>query len=284
MMFEAAAAKFPQSHWLSWKSGPPPRATGLGVPLFFHHIAKTGGTSVISAIRSATPQKLAFSEDGNLSADFTRDLASRRLVPGQFIYGHPHTGAATPLRGRAAIITLLREPRDHAISSYVYVRSEPRLPDFKLARELDFRDFLLARPYYAFFQTASLHVGIEEQPITRVGELIDRLPLVLAYMREMQFLGTLEGGDRLLAHLRSTMQWTRAPSFRHRHKSRVSRRCKALLREQYADLQRHPALAPLFATERLVYETAREIEAEREAPQAAFDNVAHAGQLLKWGT
>jgi hypothetical protein len=34
----------------------------LGVPLFFHHIAKTGGTSLIKAIRSVTPRKLALTD------------------------------------------------------------------------------------------------------------------------------------------------------------------------------------------------------------------------------
>jgi len=72
----------------------------LGEPMFFHHIAKTGGTSLIEALRAIIPSALAFSERGNLSAKLVEKLIARGLRSNQFIYGHPGTGAARPLRGR----------------------------------------------------------------------------------------------------------------------------------------------------------------------------------------
>ena len=100
----------------------------LGEPLFFHHVAKTGGTSLIQAIRAVTPPRLCFTERGNLSAPFVDALVARGLVPGQFIHGHPGTGAAQPLRGRARIVTLLREPCDQVISNYFWLRKDWRVP------------------------------------------------------------------------------------------------------------------------------------------------------------
>jgi hypothetical protein len=234
-----------------------------GEPLFFHHIAKTGGTSLISAIRGMVGPALACSEDGNLSAAFTRGLVARGLQRGQFIYGHPGTGAALPLRGRCAMIALLREPRDQAISSYLHVRNHDTVPDHQLARQLDFREFLLARPYYAIYQTASLHVGIEEHPIARLEALIDRLPRIAAYLDEMRFVGTIDTVHILLAELASAMHWPSVPRFPHRRKSRLSGDLKAQMREQFEELRTHPALAPLFAAEREMFKHVRAIEQAR---------------------
>jgi len=165
------------------------------------------------------------------------------------------------VEGQATIVTLLREPCDQAISCYLHVRTHRTVPDHRLARELDFREFLLARPYFAIFQTGSLHVGIEEQPLKRTEDLIDRLPMIQAYLREIRFLGTIGTAERLLVHLSGAMQWRSVPTFPHRRKSRLSPQRKGLMREQYAELLNHPTLAPLLAAERVTYETAREIEA-----------------------
>jgi hypothetical protein len=243
--------------WPSWLAGSRASRAGVGQPLFFHHVAKTGGTSLIRAIRSVTPAALRFSDNGNLPADFVDRLISRGLTPGQFIYGHPEAGAASRLRGRSQIVTLLREPRAHAISAYLHVRTHRTVPDHKLARELDFRSFLLARPYFAVFQTASLHLGIEEQPVERTEDLVDRLPIVLSYLRDVKFLGTIQTASELLHHLGQAMAWPVTPAFPHRRKSRLSSERRAVMEEQYAELQHHSALASLLAAEKQVYEAAR---------------------------
>ena len=42
---------------------------------------------------------------------------------------------------------------------------------------------MLARPRYAIFQTASLHLGIE-RPVVRTEDFIDAVPQVLDYLDE----------------------------------------------------------------------------------------------------
>jgi hypothetical protein len=100
---------------LRWLARRDPDLYGVGEPLFFHHIAKTGGTSLIDAVRRMTLPELGLSERGNLSLDFIQGLVARGLSPGQFIYGHPLVGAASPLRGRCNIVALLRDPKRQII-------------------------------------------------------------------------------------------------------------------------------------------------------------------------
>lgn len=232
-------------------------AYGLGEPLFFHHIAKTGGTSLTAALRSVIPADLIFSEHGNLSAGFTQRLVARGLRQGQLIHGHPATGAALPLRGRSRIVTLLREPRDQVISNYFHVRTHRSLPDHAAARQLGFREFLLTHNYYAIFQTASLHVGIQEAPIARTEDIIDRLPQIFEYVEEMYMVGAPDLAEYMFDRLTSSMDPIRRARFPHHRKTRLTAAQRALLHEQFDELQSHPSLASLFAAERATFEKAR---------------------------
>ena len=44
------------------------------------------------------------------------------------------TGVAAALRGRADIVTLLREPADQIISNFLFIRTDPNNPDSAPAR------------------------------------------------------------------------------------------------------------------------------------------------------
>src|SRR5215469_16630041 len=84
-----------------------------GKPLFFHHIPRTAGTSLIEGIRMMIRPELAVCDNGNLPRPYVDALVAEGLTPGHFVFGHPGPGAASTLRGKAKIITLLREPRAH---------------------------------------------------------------------------------------------------------------------------------------------------------------------------
>jgi hypothetical protein len=246
-------ARRPDGRWLRWLTGRDPTRYGVGPPLFFHHVPKTAGTSLIKAIGKMMLPELAFSEKGNLSAAFVAELVERGLTPGQFIHGHPGTGAAMPLRGRAHIVTLLREPRDQLISNYLYVRFDRGVPDHSASRALGFREFVLARPRYAIFQTASLHLGIAVRPAGRTEDFIDAVPQILAYLDEMALVGVVDRASEFMLRLAEIMGWPQTPHFPHRRKARISREQRERMQAQFADVQGHPMLSSLFAAERAVY-------------------------------
>jgi hypothetical protein len=244
--------------WI-WRRGPN-HLTGResAEPLFFHHVAKTGGTSFVEAMRNITPQELQSTQPGSLTVEFVHELLADGLRPGQFVYGHVATGAALPLRGRTRIITLLRDPCEQAISNYYALINDYRLPDARAAWRLGFRNFLLAYPYYTIFQTASLHVGIEETPLNRTEDLIDRLPVIFDYLDEMHAVGTPTLAAALFDRLARERGTHHARPYPHRTRTRLLPSRRKMLEEQYAELQQHPELGPLIEAEQALFRKALE--------------------------
>jgi len=67
--FMEPLARRPHGRLLRWLAGRDPAQYGVGRPLFFHHVPKTAGTSLIKAIGKMVLPELTFSECGNLFAD-----------------------------------------------------------------------------------------------------------------------------------------------------------------------------------------------------------------------
>ena len=234
-------------------------------PLFFFHIPKTGGSSFVSTIRAMIPWRLAAAEKRHdISARFVEKLVADGLKPGHFIYGHPGPGAALPVRGRTYMSVLLREPAAHAISNYLWVRSRKDLPDHLVAERLGFREFLLARPYFAIFQTGSLHVGIQQSPLSRTEDLIERLPALLDYLHEFDIVGTTANLPDFILRNCAAMGLPAPPSAPHFLKAGISAAERQTMREQYHELQSHPTLGPLLAAEQELFRHAQALEASRE--------------------
>ena len=240
-------------------AGPPPHeAAG---PLFFHHVAKTGGTSLIRAIRALLPTDRVMSEHGDLSLSFTTALARRGLRPGQFVYGHPGTGAVRPLVRRVAIATVLRDPGAQAVSNYLWIRQDPNLPDHAVARACDLRGFLQARPYFAIFQTASLHLAIQRTPVARTEEILDRLPMILDYLGQMEVVGTTGRAVEVYRRICDYLGVGEPPPLPHHRKAKASDEDRRQLADQYQDLTDDPTLGPLLAGEQEVYRAALALDA-----------------------
>ena len=281
-LIESLACR-PNGWWLRRLTGRDPARYGVGRPLFFHHVPKTAGISLINAIgKMVLPELAVHNSGGSLSITLIAQLVQRGLTPGLFIHGHPEHGAAALLRGRAHIITLLREPRDQVISNYLYMRRDRYVPDHVVSRALEFREFILALPRFAIFQTASLHVGIVERPVDRAKDLIDAVPSVLAYLDEMALVGVVDQADAFMLHLAEIMGWPQAPHFPHRHKSRISREQRERMRAQLEDLRHHPMLSSLFEAERAVYLHACAIE-QKSPRRSARSEPARSNEQLAIG-
>lgn len=209
-------------------------------------------------MRNITPQELQSTQPGSLTVEFAQALVARGLRPEQFIYGHAATGAALPLRGRAQIITLLRNPCEQAISNYYALRNDYRLPNSRAAWRLGFRQFLLTHPYFSIFPTASLHVGIEERPLRRTEDLIDRLPVIFDYLDEMHVVGMPKLAAALFGRLAAERGIRDPKPYPHRTRTRLFPSRREALQQQYAELQQHPDLGPLMAAEQALYQKALE--------------------------
>ena len=232
-----------------------------GKPLFFHHIPRTAGTSLTEGIRMMIRPELAVTDNGNLPRPYVEALVAEGLKPGQFLFGHPGPGAASKLRGKAKIITLLREPREHTISNFLYVLGEPGNPLHKAAVELGFRDFLLAYPNHAIFQSSSLHIGISAEPVSRAEELIDHLPQIFRYLDEMCLVGVVSETRGFMAHLAEIMGWSIVPRFPHLNRTDVAPELHSRMLEQLDELNDHPELSVLFAAEHALYRKGMTISA-----------------------
>ncbi len=241
-------------------------------PLFFFHIPKTGGSSFVSMIRAMIPWRLAVAEKRHdISARFVEKLVADGLKHGLFIYGHPGPGAALPVRGKTSMSVLVREPAAHAISNYLWVRRRKDLPDHPVAKSLGFREFLLVRPYFAIFQTGSLHVGIQQTSLGRAEDLIERLPGLLDYLSEFDIVGTTANLPDFFLRNCALMGLGAPPSVPHFLNAGISKDERRSMREQYHELQRHPKLGPLLAAEQELYRHAQAIEMslETQAAQSA---------------
>src|ERR1700758_2111911 len=96
------------------------RRSEEALPLYFLHIAKTGGTSLTAALKAFYRADEVVSDAGNISVDFIK-TQEHRLTATAFIHGHAHHEVMTYLVDRVRAITLLRDPKSQAVSNYLHV-------------------------------------------------------------------------------------------------------------------------------------------------------------------
>lgn len=227
-----------------------------GRPIVFHHIHKTAGTSLNRALASLTP--LYCHSGGNLSPAYAQRLIGLGLRERQIIAGHAATGAMRPFEGQARVITVIRRPAAQVISNYLWIRQHSRIADHGLARSLNLRDFLVQRPYFIAFQTASLHVGIERTPLTRTEDLFDRLPLIRAYLESMYRVGVTDRLQALVDAIAADFGRP-APTLARQLQTRIDPAERERLEAQFAEAERHPSIAHLFELDRALFARATEL-------------------------
>jgi hypothetical protein len=272
--------------------------TSSAGPLFFVHVPKTGGSSLIRTLRGFAPAGQAYTLPGNLlSRAFAEQLAGAALPPSAVIHGHPDWGACSPFRGRARFVTVLREPHRQIVSHYLHAMRDPAMPQHAAAKGLGFKGFLRTYRYNIVFQTHRLYLSITDPVEENRRALADpdhggafhleryfaaQLPQVFTFLEEMALAGTLEARDRFAAILADLAGWSHVPRLPRANAVQPQQRAEiAPLLEQVHELETEPELASLFAIERATYGRAGALlmEAERRrfrSRMQAGSGAAHA--------
>ena len=230
------------------------------VTLAFLHIPKTAGTSLTQALLGLYSWTHVLSQHGNI--DFTVLEAYRRLPKGHdrgSVLVHGHAGHASfDTLANAVTLTVIRDPVEHAISNYLYVRREPDTPLHGQANTLPFDQFLRLIWQFIVFQSISLDVMVSTTPTHSIEDFHHRAEGLPALLERIDLVGVTESLQTLLDALarRLAVVPPLAPNQHRADEFGVTEADRAVLRAQYHQLADDPKLAPLFAAEQALYEAA----------------------------
>ncbi len=234
--------------------------------LVFFHIAKTGGTSATAALREVFP--VAVTSNGNLSnACWASSPAAGDPRQGDLLYhGHPEHGVAWNVPRGAITATVLREPEEHAVSSYFHLLRNPDLPLHGMAVRLGFTGLMRAHWPLLAFQAISLDVAISQTPIDTPERFFSRLPGVRRFLKRIHVVGCL---DQLDTVLQAAVQRTGrapppvAPRLNTAAEFGVGQHEVEQLRADYRNLADAPLLRHVMAAETMLVAQAKRRGASR---------------------
>jgi hypothetical protein len=236
------------------------------LPLYFLHIAKTGGTSLTEALRGFYPDDEVISDSGNISVDFIK-AHEHRLSGPAFLHGHAQHGVMSYLMGRVRAITFLRDPKAQAVSNYLHVARDLGNPLSCAAINLGFTRFLTTFWHYAAYQTNALAVSITQDPLRFPEELEERLGQILMLLDKMYFVGCLEQLNDVCPLLSLLLGLPACLSVPHLNSAAghgVAGDTLDRLGAEYEALQTNARIAHLLALERAVYGKAASLRSRHQ--------------------
>ena len=244
------------------------------LPVYFLHIAKTGGTSLTAALKAFYRAEEVISDEGNISVDFIK-AQEHRLRPAVFIHGHAQHGVMSHLMGRVRAITFLRDPPAQAVSNYLHVARDLDNPLSCAALNLGFSDFLTTYWQYAIYQVHALEVSITPGPPPFPEYLERRVGDVFALLDQMFFVGCLEQLNEvspLLSLMLGLPACLTVPSLNTAAEHGTDADTIQRLRAEYEALQDNVRIAHLLSLERSVYNKAASLRRryERWCVEQAF--------------
>jgi hypothetical protein len=233
--------------------------------LFFFHIHRTAGTSVIADISEHFIGSQILTDGGNLTMPFLQARGEQQLRGMGFIHGHAGHGAAAYLQGIADTTLLLRDPIDLTISHYLHVVGDPTLPWHRAATGLGFRDFIETYPRFLAIQTITLATGLGYD--VRRDRIYDCLPEMMRYLDSTLLLGTVDQIDEFMAGLARMKQWIAQVPVRHLNRAAaVEEPDRQGLEAAYDEVARSAHVAAvMIAAEQTLYTAAKTIAATQRA-------------------
>ncbi len=260
------------------------------LPILFVHLPKTGGTSFGIALSSFYAPENVFPSFGELvTLEFLKSLGARLQEP-VLIRGHVDHDVLSYMLRRSRTITLLREPRSHAVSLYLHHLREPAWSTHLAAKELGFRGFMKRYWQYSMFQTLGLYGGISPVSARFFDQLENKIGDVLELLDNMTFVGCLEDPETLNAMLPILLQRPgplNLPQLNTSTEFGVAPELVQSLRSEYDELLNDSQTAYRIQIESLVYNKAlslrtkwRRIIADDMALQDGGEaRVAHSGRF-----
>jgi hypothetical protein len=184
------------------------RSPNHPTPLFFCHLPKTAGVSVISHLGALFGQERCWLDQSASAGNWihsTDELQKYRLIT-----GHVPLRILDHLGFHANSFTVLREPIERTISHYFFLRSRRDLPkraNGTLITIDEFVDHPSTRGVAYNFQTFQLAVEVDER-----GEYVNPLDAynserAVASLDRVDVVGTTEELDLTLALLHCKLGW-----------------------------------------------------------------------------
>ncbi|MBV8131889.1 MAG: sulfotransferase family 2 domain-containing protein [Alphaproteobacteria bacterium] len=227
-------------------------------PLYFLHIAKTGGTSLTAALKAFYRADEVISDAGNISVDFLK-AHEHRINDATFLHGHAQHDVMSYLMSRVRAITLLRDPKAQAVSNFLHVVRDLGNPLRCAAINLGFTEFITTFWHYAVYQTNALHVSITPGPVRFPEELEQHVGQIFTLLDKMFFVGCLEQMNDvylLLSLLLRLPACLTIPHLNSAAQQGISGDTLDRLGTEYEALQNNAGIAHLLSIERAVYDKA----------------------------
>ena len=233
--------------------------------LFYLHIHRTAGRSVIADISRHFSESQILTDGGDLTMPFLEARGDQQLRETRLIHGHAGHGVAAYLQKFAETTLLLRDPMDLMISHYLYVLTDSTSPWHATAGALGFRDFIETYPRFLASQTITLATALGHD--VRRDRILDCLPDVMRYLESTLLVGMFDQIDDYVACLARIRQWPAQVSVQHFSRTAAGQRpARQELEAAYNEVARSAHVAAvMIAAEQTLYIAAKSIAAAQRA-------------------